>query len=83
MSGAVRAEMGRALPEGTSLRDLSDEEAAALRARYLDEQLRAEAAILDLLDEAQRAELRERRPAIYTFEPTGSTSISISENGGF
>ena len=80
---AVRAEMGRALPEGTSLRDLSDEEAAALRARYLDEQLRAEAAILDLLDEAQRAELRERRPAIYTFEPTGSTSISISENGGF
>ena len=80
---AVRDAMTQYLTEGTSVGELSDADAAALRARYLEEQLRAEAAIFDFLDEEQRAALRERRPAIYSFEPTGSTSISISDNGGF
>ena len=80
---AVRSIMNRSLGEKGKIGDLPAAEGEALRNAYLAEQLRAEQAILDLLDEDQRAEHFERIPQIWAFEPGGSTSISISESDGF
>ena len=80
---AVRQIMGRSLGEKGKIADLPEAKREALRAAYLAEQLRAEQAILELLDDDQRAEHFERIPQIWAFEPGGSTSISISESDGF
>lgn len=80
---AVRGIMSQSLGESGTIDSLSATEQTRLRQRYLEEQLRAERRILEFLDEDQVAELRERLPEIWVFEPGGNTSISYNHTDGF
>ena len=66
-----------------ALEGLAPEARRALSDDYLEWQLRTEGRILGMLTEAQLAELRERAPAIWEFEPSGRTSISINDGASF
>mgnify|MGYP002638758284 FL=1 len=80
---AIREIMAETLGASGSINDLPAKDQERLRQRYLDQQLRAEQQILKFLDEDQIAQLRERLPDIWVFEPGGSTSINFNHNDGF
>jgi hypothetical protein len=80
---SAREVMTKHLGESGRLNALPDAESRALRAAYLDCQLRAERRLLDLLSPEQLAEVRERMPSVWRFEPSGSTSIRIDDSPGF
>jgi hypothetical protein len=79
----AREIMHRHLGEKGTFESLAPEARRALEDEYLSWQLRAEQGILGILTEAQIAELRERAPAIWEFEPGGRTSISINDGASF
>ncbi len=79
----AREIMGRNLEEGQSLASISEIERERLQREYLRWQLASEAKILRLLDDRQLEALRGKMPSIFTFEPTGSTSISVEDSPGF
>lgn len=79
----ARGIMDRHLPEGKTIASLSDSDRARLELEYLRLQLASDARFTRLLDDEQLANLRGKMPAIFTFEPTGSSSISVNDEAGF
>jgi hypothetical protein len=79
----AREIMNRSLQAGERIADLSPQARARLQREYLRWQLASEAKILRMLDDGQLANLRGKMPTVFTFEPTGSTSISIEDGEGF
>jgi len=79
----AREIMVRHLGENGSIESLSAAARRALEDDYLDWQLRSERQIIGLLGPEQLAELRERIPAVWQFEPGGRTSISINDGASF
>jgi hypothetical protein len=79
----AREIMQRHLGEKGTFEALAPAARRALSDDYLEWQLRTEGRILGMLSEAQLSELRERAPAIWEFEPSGRTSISINDGASF